>query len=219
MESVGGSDGHSPTGWCAHASPTLKTMDEVTIAFRFALGTIFLLSGVAKLANSEAFEEAVREYRAVPESMSRRVARVVPPAETALGVCLVLGVLVRPVALVSAVVLLAFTFAIALNLVRGRRIACGCFGTISSREVSWFAVARNVCLIGFALVVAISVPTVLAVDGWIELGEAPTSVTRSDAVAMLIVGTSSAFTVSILQESVSVARSHRKLMRSLAGVP
>jgi len=192
-------------------------MDELAIACRFALGTIFLLSGAAKLANRNEFEQVVSEYRAVPESMSRAVARVIPPTETALGVCLLLGALVRPAAFVAAALLVAFTVAIALNLVRGRRIACGCFGTISSREVSWFAVARNVVFVCCALVVVGSAPTVLAVDQWFEVGGSPTTLTTGDAVAMLIVGTTAAFALSILQEAVVVAQLHRTLARSLTG--
>ena len=186
-------------------------------ALRFGLGTIFLLSGAAKLANSVEFEQVVLEYRAVPERMARAVAHLVPPVETVLGLCLLIGVLVRPFALVAAALLMAFTVAIALNLVRGRRISCGCFGTLSSREVSWFAVVRNLCLTGLALVVAVSAPSVLAVDDWLPLSKSPTTMTTSDALAMLIVGTATAFALSIVQETVAVARLHRTLVRSLMG--
>ena len=68
-----------------------------------------------------------------------------------------------------------------------------------------------------ALVVAVSAPSVLAVDDWLPLSKSPTTMTTSDALAMLIVGTATAFALSIVQETVAVARLHRTLVRSLMG--
>ncbi|MCZ2112201.1 MAG: DoxX family membrane protein [Dehalococcoidia bacterium] len=191
-------------------------MEAAALALRFGLGAIFLTSGIAKLANQGEFEQVVREYRAVPESIGRAVTKVVPLAETALGLCFLLGVAVKPAALVSIVLLLVFTVAITVNLMRGRRIACGCFGTLSSREVSSYAVARNVGLSVSALVVAGWAPTVLAVDGWLGLGGSPGELSGNDAIAVLILGINGAFLLAIFQEAGTVVRVHRALIRSLA---
>jgi uncharacterized membrane protein YphA (DoxX/SURF4 family) len=51
-----------------------------------------------------------------------------PILEILVGACLVLGLLTRVVALVSAVMLAAFIIGIASAWARGLQIECGCFG-------------------------------------------------------------------------------------------
>jgi uncharacterized membrane protein YphA (DoxX/SURF4 family) len=190
-------------------------MNEVAVAFRFGLATIFFFSGLAKLANLEQFEGAVREYRIVPHSLSGIAAIAIPLTETVLGICLFLGILLRPAAIAVAALLVAFSAAISLNLAQGRRHACGCFGTLSQSEISVYAVFRNVIFIGLAVALSQWTPTALAVNGKLGMS-ASASISTSDAVAMLITGTAVAFLVSMAQEVVALMRLRASLERTMA---
>ena len=55
-------------------------------------------------------------------------------------------------AVASALLLAAFTVAIAVNLLQGRRPDCHCFGQLDTGETGWLTVGRNAVLIVIALV-------------------------------------------------------------------
>ena len=71
---------------------------------------------------------AVRAYQLLPVSAVDAVGRALPMVEIVVGVCLVLGLLTRISAAVSALLLLAFIIGIASVWSRGILIDCGCFG-------------------------------------------------------------------------------------------
>jgi uncharacterized membrane protein YphA (DoxX/SURF4 family) len=183
-------------------------MTAAALAFRFALGTMFSLSALAKVPDLEGFHALVRDYRLVPRRVSRTVALSIPSIEALLGICLLLGIAVQVAAAMAALLLVAFTVALAVNLARGRRVGCGCFGTITHHEISLFAVLRNVCLIGLSTTVAWSAP--IALSPVRELNtSAQHAVSASGGVAMLITGALAALALSLGQEVASVTRLYR----------
>lgn len=191
-------------------------LDEVAVTFRFALGTIFLISGIAKLPNLHRFEEAVTRYRVLPAVFTRAVVLVIPPAEAVAGILLLTGLELRATAVGVALLLVVFSTAILVNLLRGRRVSCGCFGTLSQREISWLAVLRNIALIVVASQVAYHQPSVLTLSGLIERSP-PSTMSAGDGIALMIVGTLAAFLISLAQEAGSVERARRRLAH--AGFP
>ena len=56
------------------------------------------------------------------------VGRLLPIVEVVIGVCLVVGLLTRWTALVSALLFVAFIIGISAAWARGLQIDCGCFG-------------------------------------------------------------------------------------------
>jgi hypothetical protein len=48
--------------------------------------------------------------------------------------------------------LVGFTLVLVLALLRGVEAPCACFGSMSSRPVTWWSVARNVLLMALAAV-------------------------------------------------------------------
>jgi uncharacterized membrane protein YphA (DoxX/SURF4 family) len=192
-------------------------IDQPAVAFRFALGTIFFVSGIAKLPNLKEFEQVVREYRVVPARLSHIVVLAIPSAETFLGTCLLLGIFVQPAAIAVAALLATFTAALLLNLRRGRRLACGCFGTISPREISLVAVIRNFVFIGLAVVVSWSAPTVLSIDPSLNV-DSRNALPTTNGLAMLITGSVAVFAASLVQELVAILRSQRSVERTVDAV-
>ena len=163
-------------------------MAAVAVGFRFALALLFLLSGLAKLPRREEFVRAVRNYRLVPDRAGRVVAEVLPAVEIASGVLLALGLGIRPVAALLALFLVGFSAAIAINLLRGRTIDCGCFGPVGNRRITWLTVVRNVVLVGMAVQIAAVAPTSLALDRVTGLG-AHAGPSSAVAVALLFAAT------------------------------
>ena len=125
------------------------------LAASLVLACIFIGTGGSKLLAIDEFVGVVANYRLLPQSLARPFALSLPFIEIAAGV----GILLTPIrviaALIVALLLLAFSTAIAVNLIRGRTfIDCGCFRIRSRRPISWGLVIRNIVMLGFVLLAA-----------------------------------------------------------------
>lgn len=136
-------------------------MELATLAGQFLLGLVFLTAGLSKVRRMSAFRAAVANYQLLPKPLVSPVAQTVLLVEVAGSFLLLLGVAVRLVASVFAVMLLVFAAAAVLNLSRRRHIDCGCYGVVPSQELSWWHVSSNVSLAGLAVLVALRTPVVL----------------------------------------------------------
>ena len=103
----------------------------LTLLLRAALGGIFLLSGLAKIADPIAFLFSVRQFRLLPGPLEAWLALVVPWLEFLLGLLLLSGLLYRTAALLIAALNVFFAFAILTIVARGIEIDCGCFGLLA----------------------------------------------------------------------------------------
>jgi uncharacterized membrane protein YphA (DoxX/SURF4 family) len=169
------------------------------VVFRFGLAVVFLLSGLAKLPRRAEFTSAVRNYELVPDRVGALVGRLLPPVELAAGALLALGLGVRPVAALLGAFLVVFSSAVAVNLLRGRTIDCGCFGPVAERRITWRTVARNLVLAGAAGVVVAAGPTALALDRFLP-GAAGPKLTTASALALMFAAILAVVTASLAQE-------------------
>jgi hypothetical protein len=103
-----------------------------------ALGAVFLVAGASKVAAGARWPQ-----QAVELGAPRAVAPVVPWWEIVLGALLVAGVARRAVATLAVLTLAVFTALIVVQLRRGRRPPCACFGSWSARPLGWGHVVRN----------------------------------------------------------------------------
>jgi uncharacterized membrane protein YphA (DoxX/SURF4 family) len=101
---------------------------------RLVTGTVWIVAGGLKLADPYASVEAVRAYDLLPESVVPTVGHLLPVVEVVLGALLVVGLLTRGAAVVSALLLAAFIVGITSVWVRGISIECGCFGGGGAKE-------------------------------------------------------------------------------------
>jgi uncharacterized membrane protein len=107
-----------------------------------ALALVLFRAGWHKLSEPHAFLSVLAAYRIVPERLLDFAARAVPVAEIALGTGLLVSATRGPALAGVVALMLAYSGAIAANLLRGRRhIECGCGGSI--QPLSWGLVARN----------------------------------------------------------------------------
>jgi uncharacterized membrane protein YphA (DoxX/SURF4 family) len=101
---------------------------------RLVTGIVWIVAGGLKLTDPYASVEAVRAYDLLPESVVPTVGHLLPVVEVVLGALLVLGLLTRGAAVVSALLLAAFIVGIASVWARGLSIECGCFGGGGAKE-------------------------------------------------------------------------------------
>jgi len=105
--------------WLAH--PWL------TVRVQIALGAIFFAAALPKIVDPPSFAHMIYNYRILPAGLINISSLIMPWVELIAGLCLILGVWVRPARWIIALMLVVFMIAISINLVRGNAIDCGCF--------------------------------------------------------------------------------------------
>ncbi|HZN15389.1 MAG TPA: redoxin domain-containing protein [Acidimicrobiales bacterium] len=145
-------------------------MADVVGVVRLVLVGVFLVAGWAKLSDRPGTREAIRAF-GVPAAIARPGTFLLPIGELAIAVGLVISG-AAAVAAVGALVLLGlFIVGISVNLARGRRPECNCFGQVHSEPIGPSTLARNVVLAaGAALVVAQG--SGAFISSWIDRGDA-----------------------------------------------
>lgn len=123
------------------------------VSISFAL--LLLLAAVHKWTAHDAFRRNLAAYELLPRAAINPVSFAVPTVEVLLGLMWLIGVVPVVTAVASAALLASYTFAIGINVLRGRvHIDCGCgMASLAGREqsVSWGLVVRNLLLIAAAL--------------------------------------------------------------------
>ncbi len=122
---------------------------------RLVTGGVWLVAGAIKLPDPAASVRAVRAYDLLPEAIVPAVGHLLPIVEVLVGLCLVLGVLTRASAALSALLFVAFIIGIASAWTRGLQIDCGCFGgggfdADAEAKYPW-DIARDVGLLALSL--------------------------------------------------------------------
>jgi uncharacterized membrane protein YphA (DoxX/SURF4 family) len=186
------------------------------VAFRFVLGTVFALAGLAKLPRRARFEQAVRGYRLVPDRLAPPIARLLPVVELVAGALLLLGFATAPVAGLLGAFLVVFTGAVAINLARGRAIDCGCYGAGPSRTIGWPTLVRNLGLLAMAVVVAAQAPAAFALDAVVGLGSRH-GVSSGNAVGLLVAATVAVLGFTAAREALDLRRLTASYARKASG--
>ena len=99
----------------------------LTIRVQLALGAIFIVAALPKIADPPSFAHMIYNYRLLPAGMINMTSLVMPWVELLCGLALVIGVWRRAAVSIIAIMLVTFIIAISINLGRGNAIDCGCF--------------------------------------------------------------------------------------------
>jgi uncharacterized membrane protein YphA (DoxX/SURF4 family) len=118
----------------------------VGLCVRLVAAGIWLVAGIAKLADLASFKQEVKAYDVAPSALAELVAYGLPFLEVALGIYLVVGLLVRPAAVLSTALMLLFIGVQAQAWARGLSIECGCFGSLSRQTVGAGSILRDAAL-------------------------------------------------------------------------
>jgi uncharacterized membrane protein YphA (DoxX/SURF4 family) len=144
--------------------------DAVGVVARLLVGGVWVVAGLLKLPDPAENVRAVRAYRLLPEAVVPLVGHGLPVLEILVGGCLLLGLLTRPVAVLSALMLAAFVVGISSAWARGLQIECGCFGggagpTANATAKYPWDIARDVGLLLLSAWLVWRPRTPYAVDG------------------------------------------------------
>ncbi len=136
-----------------------STASGLVIMFRLVLGFVFLASGLAKIADPVAFLFTLRQFRLLPGMAESFLAVYLPWLEFVLGLCIILGLLIRASALLLAALNAVFIVALGSVIARGIEVDCGCFGLLADMlhipdMVDWKSIVRNIVFIGMCLYLA-----------------------------------------------------------------
>ena len=130
----------------------LLTGRGLNLVLRLFLGGMFVYAALGKVADPAGFAMSVRGYKIVPFALSNVFALSMSWTELLAGVMLILGLWTRKAAGAIAILLTMFIVAIAMVLVRGMVVDCGCFGEGGS-STSWLLIARNLALLTATILV------------------------------------------------------------------
>ena len=135
---------------------------------RLTTGVVWIVAGAVKLPDPAASVQAVRAYQLLPSAIVPTVGQLLPVVEVVVGAALVLGLLTRGAAVVSAVLYLAYIVGIASVWARGITIDCGCFGgggfdPHAASKYPW-EIARDVGLLLLSLYLVVVGRTRVALD-------------------------------------------------------
>ncbi len=129
------------------------------LALRLGLGGFFLYASLDKIAAPAAFARIVYQWQVVGPVPANLVAVILPWVEALAGLLLVAGLWKREAAAVIAMLLVVFILAAGSVMARGIDVEnCGCFSTAKAEQpswfkgVGWFLIARNLVLLGAAVV-------------------------------------------------------------------
>ncbi len=108
----------------------------LTIRVQLALGAIFIVAALPKIADPPSFAHMIYNYRLLPAGLINLSSLVMPWVELVCGLALVLGVWKRASLSIIGLMLVVFIVAISINLGRGNAIDCGCFNvSLANRTV------------------------------------------------------------------------------------
>ena len=120
------------------------------LAGRVLLSATFLHAGVQKIRHHDLLVGVISNYRVIPQALAPLASWLLPPLELLLALALLIPSSWS--ALTAAGLLLLFTTAIIINLLRGRSfIDCGCFQSGLRQELGWELVWRNGVLVAIAV--------------------------------------------------------------------
>lgn len=155
-----------------NAGRSAGTARWVRLGLRLFLGGVFLYASWDKALDPGAFAGVVRNYQILPEPLVHIAALMLPWLELFVGICLLGGFWLPGALLWANGLMLVFTLALAVNMMRGINVSCGCFssqtGTVGAATM-WGYLLRDLLFLGagcgLAVLVARKNATEKAADG------------------------------------------------------
>ena len=129
----------------------------IVIAARLALALVFAVAGVAKLRDFAGTTAMLRSFGA-PGAAAGPLARCLPVAEILVAVTLLPTALAHAASVAACALLAVFTAAIGVNLARGRKPECRCFGQVAAAPIGPKTLVRNAVLLAVAALASLAVP-------------------------------------------------------------
>ncbi|MDI6803796.1 MAG: MauE/DoxX family redox-associated membrane protein [Bacteroidota bacterium] len=124
----------------------------LTYASRVVVGFVLIMASVPKVAEPAAFAKSIQAYQILPPFFINVFAISIPWLELVIGIFLIFGLLLRGSSLLSAILFAAFSVLIAVSLLRGLSIDCGCFG-LDGAPLSWSRFFEDIGLLLLSILI------------------------------------------------------------------
>lgn len=121
-------------------------MDTLRLVTSIALGLVMCAAGASKIRMGRVWIEQGRVLGA-----PIAVLPFVPWIEIVVGALLIAQIATTAVSIAALILLQLFTLLIIVNLGRGHRPVCACFGSWSAKPLGWSHVVRNVAFMVLAV--------------------------------------------------------------------
>jgi thiol-disulfide isomerase/thioredoxin/uncharacterized membrane protein YphA (DoxX/SURF4 family) len=132
-------------------------VDALVLSVRCALGIVFLVAATGKLLDLEGSRRALEEF-GLPARAARLGGAVLPLAELAVAIALLIRPSARWGAAAALLLLLAFVAGVGRAMARGEAPDCHCFGQIHSEPAGPSTLIRNAVLAAAAALILIAGP-------------------------------------------------------------
>src|SRR4030095_15030078 len=129
----------------------LFTNKSFQITARIVLGAIFVYASLDKMANPDAFQKIIENYKILPIQLTNPLAIFLPWVEFITGILLIIGKWEKASLLLYNILMIIFIIALAQALIRGLDIACGCFSVKpSSTSEVWLRLVLDIITVFFS---------------------------------------------------------------------
>ncbi len=119
---------------------------------RLAIGGVFIYASIYKILDPGSFARSIWYYHLVPGSLINLMALILPWLEFICGLTLILGIWYRGSVVLINVLTVVFLAALAIAVVRGISIDCGCFKAArASNSSALDALWRDIVMLIFTL--------------------------------------------------------------------
>jgi putative oxidoreductase len=149
-------------------------------ALRLLLGGTLVFSSTAKLPMHSEFVNLVNGYHLLPVWMATIYATALPWVELLVGAYLILGIQVRPIAVIAGLISTSFMVANVSAIMAGAETCLHCFGQVIDLS-PLNALIIDVVMAGVAsyLVIVGSRAKTLSFDGWFAGRQRPKAAARA----------------------------------------
>ncbi len=123
-------------------------------ALKVALGFVFVVASIGKIIDPQQFARDVYSYVLLPNAIVPLFAAIIPWIEFFAGLLLMFDIMPKSNSLIISGLLIAFIFAIAIDVYRGIEISCGCFDFLFPEEkIGMTTIIRDIILLIMGLIV------------------------------------------------------------------
>lgn len=130
--------------------------DALTLLCEAIVAIVFLASSLHKLSAPKEFAKDVERFELLPAGAAKPFAIALPLLELAVSFALLFRVAPRIGVGVAGVLLVLFSGALAVKLLQGKRVPCGCFGSDPNELIGWNMLGRNVLLVSCCVFAAVN---------------------------------------------------------------
>jgi len=137
------------------------------LLIRLVTGGVFIVSSMSKLPMQSRFVEVVQSFHLLPYPLTVAYGLVLPWVELLVGCYLVLGILVKPGAIITILMCISFLIANISSVIRGEYYCPDCFGELFALSVTQAMTIDILIIIGAAVLLFVTKKIeLLSFDSW-----------------------------------------------------